>query len=109
MTSADEYLNRRTMGRSDYLEAAGHSKVAEHSIQNSFCPTYPNSTQTQLWTLLEALRRGERLTVAIALEKYQCYALSQRMGDLRKLGWPILSAMIELPSGKHVAQYHMEG
>ena len=71
-------------------------------------PRYPSAEQRQLWTLLEALRRSERLTVMVALQKYQCYALSQRMGDLRKLGWPIESQMIEVQSGKHVAEYWMD-
>ena len=68
-------------------------------------PRYPLSSQRQLWILLEALRRGERLTVAVALEKYDVYALSQRCGELRRLGWLIRSKMIEVVSGKHVAQY----
>lgn len=72
-------------------------------------PTYPNVTQKQLWALLEALRRGERLTVMLALQKYACYALSQRIGELKVLGWPIQSRMIEVESGKHVAEYWLEG
>ena len=68
-------------------------------------PRYPLSSQRQLWTLLEALRRGERLTVAVALGKYDVYALSQRCGELRRLGWPIRSKMIKVVSSKHVAQY----
>ena len=68
-------------------------------------PRYPLSTQRQLWTLLEALRRGERLTVAFVLKRYDVYALSQRMGQLRSLGWPIQSEFTELASGKNVKQY----
>ena len=68
-------------------------------------PIYPRSSQKQLWELLGALERGEKLTVMVALQKYQCYALSQRMGELRVLGWPIQSRMVEVESGKHVAEY----
>jgi len=71
-------------------------------------PRYPNTSQRQLWDLLEALRRWEKLTVLVALQKYQCYALSQRMGELRNLGWPVRSKMIELPSGKRVAEYRLD-
>ena len=61
---------------------------------------------TQLEQLAEALDRGERLTVAVALEKYGVYALSQRMGELaRKWGYPVESQFIELPSGKSVKEY----
>lgn len=49
----------------------------------------PKANQRQLCTLLEALERGERLTVGEALNRYGCYALSQRMGELRAMGWPI--------------------
>lgn len=68
-------------------------------------PTYPKAAQKQLWALLEALRRGERLTVLLALQKYQCYALSQRCTELRALGWPIQKRMVSVPSGKAVAEY----
>lgn len=71
-------------------------------------PTYPLSSQKQLWTLIGALGRGERLTVALALSEYGCYALSQRMGELRALGWPIRSSTIALPSGKRVSEYRID-
>lgn len=46
----------------------------------------------QLYELLMALQQGARLTVAKALNEHGVYALSQRMGDLRKeYGWPIKS------------------
>lgn len=68
-------------------------------------PRYPQSSQRQLWDLLEALRRGERLTVLSAIEEYGCYALSQRCGELRKPGWPVQSRVIETPTRKHVKAY----
>jgi len=65
---------------------------------------------TQLETLAEALDRGERLTVAVALERYGVYALSQRMGELaRKWGYPVESRTIETPTGKHVSEYFRGG
>ncbi len=62
---------------------------------------------TQLGTLLRALQRGERLTVAQALSEYGVYALSQRMGDLKRMGWPVLTSTITTNSGKRVAEYRM--
>lgn len=70
-------------------------------------PKYPLSTQTQLWTILTALRRGERLSVAVALRQYQCFALSQRCGELRALGWPIKSQMVKVASSKRIAEYSL--
>lgn len=68
-------------------------------------PRFPLSTQTQLWQILNALRRGERLTVSVALQHYQCFALSQRCGDLKVLGWPVKSRMVKVASGKRIAEY----
>jgi hypothetical protein len=63
---------------------------------------------TQCETLLAALKRGERLTVLSALTDYGVYALSQRVGELKRQGWQIESEMIELPNGKRVCQYRYE-
>ena len=52
-------------------------------------PRFPRANAKQLWVLLGALQRGERLTLATALERYNVGALSQRLGQLRALGWPI--------------------
>lgn len=66
---------------------------------------WPKSRQTMLWALCASLLRNERLTPLLALERYQCFSLSQRMGNLRSMGWTIQSEMIRLPNGKSVAQY----
>jgi len=66
-----------------------------------------NPSQCEI--LLAAMRRGEKLTVATALEKYGVYALSQRMGELRrKHGIDVKSEIIEVGEGKRVAQYWIE-
>ena len=57
-------------------------------------PTYPKVAQKQLWRLLEAFRRGERLSTLSALVTYRCGALSQRVGDLKALGWDIRSESV---------------
>lgn len=53
----------------------------------------------------EHLEAGGRLTVAKALAEFGIYALSQRVGELKRDGHPIKSEMIDLPSGKRVAEY----
>lgn len=61
---------------------------------------------TQCYELLMALQTGVRLTVAKALREHACYALSQRMGDLRtKFGWPVQSRFIETDGGAMVKEY----
>jgi hypothetical protein len=62
---------------------------------------------TQCKTLLDAFRRGEVLTVSDALHRYGVYALSQRCGDLREMGWNVQGEMIKLPNGKRIAQYKL--
>ncbi len=64
---------------------------------------------TQLEQLADALDRGERLTVAVALDKYGIYALSQRCGELLRGGYPVQSQFINLPSGKKVKEYFRGG
>ncbi len=60
---------------------------------------------TQLEILKAAFERGESLTVADALSKYQVYALSQRCGDLRKRGLALQSWWQKLPDGGKVKRY----
>lgn len=63
---------------------------------------------TQCYELLMAMQRGARLTVAKALTQYGVYALSQRVGDLkRKYGWPIKSRMVNVGSAT-VSEYWLE-
>ena len=57
--------------------------------------------------LLEAMKRGEQLTVAEAMARYGVYALSQRCGELIRQGHPIHVETIKVQSGKRVARYSM--
>ncbi len=61
---------------------------------------------TQHYALLQAFQRGERLTVGVALQQYGVYALSQRVGDLkRRYGWPVQSRMVKTNGGAVIAEY----
>lgn len=62
---------------------------------------------TQHDILLAALKRGERLTVKIALDRYGVYALSQRIGELKK-SHPIKSRIVKTLTGKRVSEYWYE-
>jgi len=59
------------------------------------------------YRLLMALKQGERLTPLSALNAYQCFSLSQRVGELKRMGWPIVVRTVELSTGKRVAEYRM--
>jgi hypothetical protein len=62
-------------------------------------------TQTQ-W-ILDALKRGP-ITPIDALNGCGCFRLASRINDLRNAGHPIETKTLELPNGKHVAQYHLK-
>ena len=66
----------------------------------------PDDT-TQCGRLLRAFQRGESLTVAEALGQYGVYALSQRVGELKRAGWPIVAEPFKTPGGATVARYYM--
>lgn len=63
---------------------------------------------TQNFELLTAMKNGKRLTVAIALTEHGCYALSQRVGELKRMGWPIQSRTITVAGGARVSEYWMD-
>lgn len=64
---------------------------------------------TVSYEILMALKAGQKLTALLALQKFDCLSLSQRIGELKRDGWPIHREMVEVNSGKRVAQYSMEG
>lgn len=62
---------------------------------------------TQCYELLMAFKRGERLTTLKAALTYGVMALSQRCGDLRRMGWPIQSTTVESNGGARVSEYFL--
>lgn len=72
-----------------------------------FCRIPPKGSQC--YELLMAMQQGARLTVKLALERHGVYALSQRIGELkREYGWPIRSRTIEVGPRSHVSEYWLE-
>ena len=68
--------------------------------------TVPDA-ETQSGRILRYLRSGGSLTPLDALQMFGCMALSQRVGELSRAGWPINATMVRLPNGKRVARYSM--
>ena len=60
---------------------------------------------TQAAMILNHLIAGGSLTPLESLNLYGVMALSQRIGELKRQGYPIKRDLIELPSHKHVARY----
>jgi len=57
--------------------------------------------------ILTALKAGEHITGVDAFVRWKCFALPQRIFDLRKQGHKIVSETSSV-SGKRWATYHME-
>lgn len=62
--------------------------------------------QSQGERILDYLKSGKSLTVVKALKEFGCYALSQRVGELRRAGHPIESTMVRR-GRKCWAQYRL--
>lgn len=63
--------------------------------------------QSQTAWILEQLTRGP-VTAIDALNGCGCFRLAARINDLRQAGYDIETKTLELPNGKHVAQYHLK-
>jgi hypothetical protein len=72
---------------------------------NTTSVSHPNS---QCSKILAHLQEGKTLTGMDALTLFGCWALAQRVKELRDDGHPIKTTMIKTPSGKHIAEYSLE-
>lgn len=59
--------------------------------------------------ILSYLESGKKITPIDALNVFGCFRLGARIFDLKKAGHNIISKMIELPNGKRIAEYSLEG
>jgi hypothetical protein len=66
-----------------------------------------NATKSQRDAILAHLQEGRTLTALEALDRFGCNRLAARIGELKAAGWDIRSRMIEIDSGKHVAEYRL--
>lgn len=62
---------------------------------------------TQNEMILQALRRGERLTFLDALVRFGCGSLRSRISELKKEGHPIAKRMIAR-NRKRIAEYFLQ-
>ena len=56
--------------------------------------------------ILKWLKR-EPITPAQALAHLGCFRLAARVEEIRKEGYPVLTEMVEVYGGKHVAKYSL--
>ena len=62
--------------------------------------------ESQAKTIKAHLDAGKRITAIDALINYNYFRLSARIKDLKDLGYPVDKTMIQLESGKYVAEYY---
>lgn len=66
------------------------------------------SNDTQHYNLINHfLTRSGGLTVLTAIRRYGIYALSQRCGELRRMGFPIKDEWVTLSNGKRIKEYSL--
>ncbi len=61
---------------------------------------------SQCHRLLVAMTQGEKLRPWESKERFGVMALSQRMTDLRKLGWPVISTPVRVGDAT-IAEYSL--
>lgn len=63
----------------------------------------------QCYAILLYLKQGGTLTVAKAMSELGVYALSQRVGELKRTyGWPIKAKALKVGPKTYVAEYFLE-
>lgn len=90
------------------MKNAPDLKQAESALeQRDFTPAMPKPG-TRRADVLEALRRGERLTQSDALVRGMGWRLAADVFVLRERGWPIESVMIDQGKGRNaIARYSL--
>lgn len=67
----------------------------------------PLTPGTQNWCIYRYLARGLKITPLQALSRFGALRLGARIFELKRRGYKVKRRMIDLPSGKTVAQYFM--
>tara|TARA_B110000503_G_scaffold34900_1_gene57026 strand:- start:1401 stop:1607 length:207 start_codon:yes stop_codon:yes gene_type:complete len=62
-------------------------------------------TQIQKEKIKDYLESGKTITSLEALDIFKCFRLASRISELKQEGYPVTKQMIQLDSGKYVAEY----
>ena len=65
------------------------------------------TTRSQANEILAWLKTGKSISPLEALERFGCFRLGGRIYDLKKLGHPIITTIVER-NGKRFASYSLE-
>lgn len=70
-------------------------------------PVRVPARDTVSYEILNLLKQGVKLTPLEALRRCGCLSLSQRIGELKRQGWPIKTELIQIRKGTRVAEYSL--
>ena len=62
-------------------------------------------TKIQKEKIKAYLESGKTITSLEALDIFKCFRLASRISELKQEGYPVNKQMIQLDSGKYVAEY----
>lgn len=65
------------------------------------------TTQSQCSKILAYLKEGNGITPIEALNLFGCFRLSARIADIKKMGYEIVSELVNVGDGKRAACYHL--
>lgn len=71
-------------------------------------PVRVPAKDTVSYEILSLLKQGVKLTPLEALRRCGCLSLSQRIGELKRQGWPIKTELVQVRKGTRVAEYSLE-
>jgi len=57
--------------------------------------------------ILNALKRGEKITPIEALSRFGCFRLASRVCDIRAMGYDVRKSIIKATNNKSFAQYYL--
>jgi hypothetical protein len=70
-------------------------------------PTAKGNHFSQKSSILIWLENGNSITGMDALRLFNCWALAQRIAELRSEGHVIIANVVKTPSGKRIARYSL--
>ena len=62
---------------------------------------------SQKLEIVRFLAQGKPLTPLVALKRFRTFSLSQRIGELKREGWPIQSRLVRVGKNTRVSEYRI--
>lgn len=71
-------------------------------------PKPPTEKQRQLKRLLSFLKSGGHVDPTTSYQKVGILAISQRVGNLKEMGWDVKSCKLKTAGGAVVSEYYLD-